>query len=214
MNNNFYSKVFAWLFLGLLITFGSGYLVCTSEPIFYAIFSTPLYWILPIAQIAICIFLTARIMKMQATTAKLLYIAYTVLTGLSFASIFLLFDVASIVFVFLATSLIFGLFALLGHFTRFDLTKVGSFVFMALLAVIIMEVINIFLMNSSLDMFLCIISILIFMGYTAYDMQKIKRMKEAGATEDNLAIIGAFELYLDFINLFIDLLRLLNRSRD
>ena len=69
-------------------------------------------------------------------------------------------------------------------------------------------------MNSSLDMFLCIISILIFLGYTAYDMQKIKRMKESGGAEDNLAIIGAFELYLDFINLFIDLLRLLNRSRD
>ena len=86
MNNNFYSKVFAWLFLGLLITFGSGYLVCTSEPIFYAIFGTPLYWILPLAQIGICIFLTARIMNMQAMTAKILYVAYTVLTGLLYLS--------------------------------------------------------------------------------------------------------------------------------
>lgn len=214
MEKKFYTAVFGWLFIGLLITFVSSIAVYLSPTLITLIFGSPLYWLLPIAQIGICIYLSARIMKMQSTTAKILYIIYTVLTGLSLASIFLLFEISSIIFVFLATSIVFGIFALIGKTTNVNLNKIGTYLFVGLLAIIILEIINIFVMNNTLDIVLCIIGVVIFVGYIAYDMQKIKQINDSGQGNDNLAIIGAFELYLDFINLFIKLLRIFGKERD
>ena len=214
MTKDFYSKVFGWMFIGLLITFGSGYLVSTSESLITMIFSSSAYWIIFIAEIVIAIVLGVRIQKMNPLTAKLLYIAYTVLTGATFASLFLLFEISSILVIFLATSIIFGVFALIGKDTKIDLSKLGIFLLMTLAGIIILEIINIFLMNGTLDMILCIVGLVIFMGYIAYDMQKIKQLAESGINNDNMAIIGAFELYLDFINIFIRLLKLFGNERN
>lgn len=214
MKNDFYSNVFGWLFIGLLITFGSSYIVSTSYSLIKLIFTTPAYWLIFIAQIVLCIVFTMKIQKMKPLTAKILYSGYAILTGVTFASIFLLFEMSSIVFIFLITAVIFGLFALIGKTTRINLTKWGVYLFMALIALILMEVINIFVMNNTLDIIACIIGIVVFMGYIAYDMQKIKRIEETGMANNNLAIFGAFELYLDFINLFIKLLRLFGKRRD
>lgn len=210
MENKFYSNVFMWLFVGLLLTFGLGYMASVYLPL--AVFALNNYYIFAIAQIIICIVLSVRIAKMNPNTAKALYLGYTMLTGLTFSSLFLIFEIQSIMFVFLATAIVFGIFALIGYTTKKNLNKIGIYLLIGLLAIIILEIINIFIMNESLDLGLCIVGIVIFVGYIAYDMQKIKRFAEMGG--DNLAILGAFELYLDFINLFIKLLNLTSRNRD
>lgn len=211
-NNSFYSKVFGWLFVGLLVTFVSAYVTSTTYELLN--FALEAYWFIIIAQLGICIFLSARINKMQPMTAKICYVSYALLTGLTFATLFLLFEMSSIIFVFIATAIVFGIFALIGQKTKLNLASYGTFLLVALLSLIVLEVINIFVMNSAVDMVLCIVGIVIFVGYVAYDMQKIKTINEANAGSDNLAIIGAFELYLDFINLFIKLLQLFGKERD
>lgn len=210
MENKFYANVFTWLFIGLLLTFGAGYLVSIYTPML--LFVAKNYYMFLIAQIVICLILSIRIDKLNPNTAKALYLGYTLLTGATFASIFIVFELTSILFVFLATALIFGIFALIGHKTKINLNRMGVYLLIGLLSIIILEIINIFVMNDSLDMTLCIAGVVIFIGYIAYDMQKIKRFAEFGG--DSLAILGAFELYLDFINLFIRLLDLVGKRND
>ena len=211
MKNNYY-KVFAWLFVGLLVTFASGYLTASNVGLLKAIFSGSGYWVIFILEIVIAIVLGARINNMDPTIAKVLYILYAGLTGLTFSSIFIIYKITSIIFIFLLAALVFGIFALIGKHTNIDLGKFSTYLLMALLAVIILEVVNIFIMNNTLDMALCIISLVIFFGYTAFDMQRISRMSEFES--DNMAIYGAFQLYLDFINIFIKLLRLFGKEKD
>lgn len=213
MKNNFYSNVFGWLFIGLLITFGSGLIFMNSPELLVRIFGGSGYLFIFIAQIVIAIVLSARIHKMSSVTAKILYTVYTILTGVTFSSLFIIFKLDSILFVFLVTAIIFGVFAIIGKTTKLDLSKFGTLLFMSLLVVIILQVVNMFFMNNTLDMVMCAVSALIFMGYIAYDMQKLKKANEEGFTSDNMAIIFAFELYLDFINLFIDLLNLFGKER-
>lgn len=214
MKNNFYANVFGWLFIGLLLTFGSAILTALSPSLLTFIFSSSGYIALVIAQLVLCVVLSVRIHKMSPIAAKLLYITYTILTGCTFASIFLLFQISSIIFVFLVTAVTFAIFAIIGKTTKIDLSKLGIYLFMSLLAIIILEIINIFIMNNTIDMLTCIVGVVIFFGYIAYDMQKIKQINDSETGNDNLAIIGAFELYLDFINLFIKLLRLFGKERD
>ncbi len=211
MKNNYY-KVFAWLFVGLLVTFACGYLTASNVKLLTAIFSGSGYWVIFILEIVIAIVLGARINNMDPTIAKVLYILYAGLTGLTFSSIFIIYKITSIIFIFLLAALVFGIFALIGKHTNIDLGKFSTYLLMALLAVIVLEVVNIFIMNNTLDMALCIISLIIFFGYTAFDMQRISRMSEFES--DNMAIYGAFQLYLDFINIFIKLLRLFGKEKD
>lgn len=214
MENKFYSKVFKWLFVGLLITFGSAIGVLAVPKIYVTIFSTSLYYLIFLLEIVFAVILSARIDNMKPLTAKLLYCGYALFTGITFASLFLVFKVTSIVYVFLVTAIVFGIFALLGKTTKINLRKFGTYLTIALISIILLELVNIFIASNSLDMFLCIISILIFVGYIAYDMQMIKNMAESGIDSDNYAIIGAFRLYLDFINIFVELLRLFGKEKD
>lgn len=213
MKNNYYAGVFGWLFIGLFITAISGYIVTNMPSLLNWIFSTSGYIILFLAQIIIAVLLSARIHKMNFNTAKILYILYTVLTGCSFSIIFLLFRLDSILIVLFITSLLFGIFALIGKTTSVDLSKFGIYLLIALLAVIVLEVVNLFVMNGSLNMITCIIAIIVFLGYIAFDIQRIKKIDEAGYGNDNLAIFGAFDLYLDFINIFLHLLSLFAKER-
>lgn len=210
MNNEFYARVFRWLGIGLFITFLVGYFVSTNLNMLSFIFSGYTYIILFILEIVICIFLTARIHKMDPNVACGLYIGYTALTGLTFSSIFIVYEVSSIIYVFLATSLVFLVFSIIGKRMNVDLRKMGIYLFVLLIAVIVLEIINIFIMNQTLDMVSCILGLCIFVGYIAYDVRKI----EYYADSDNMAIIGAFNLYLDFINIFIRLLQLFGKRRD
>ena len=214
MEKSIFSKIYMWVFIGLLITFGSGYMLSNSPSMLNIIFSGSLYWIIFIAQIVIAIFLPVRLLKMNKNTAIILYLLYTFLTGLTFSSIFVLFEESSIIFVFLISALVFLIFAAIGRFTNIDITKIGSFLLMALIGIIILELINIFIMSSTLNMVLCIVGLVLFLGYTAYDIQKIKKMNDYGMDKDKLAIIGAFDLYLDFINIFLRLLEIFGKNRD
>lgn len=211
MNKKVYPKVFGWLFVGLLITFLTGFYVCTSETMVYNV--ARMYLVFAILEIGLAIFLGARIHKMKYQTAIITYLIYCFVSGLTFSSIFLLFQMSSIIFVFGMASLLFGGFALFGYFTKIDLSKISTLLLIGLFGLIIMVLINLFLGSSMLDLVISCISLAVFFGYTAYDIQKIKSLTDY-IDEDKVAIYGAFQLYLDFINIFIDLLRIFGDSRD
>ncbi|HIT21948.1 MAG TPA: Bax inhibitor-1/YccA family protein [Candidatus Scybalousia intestinigallinarum] len=213
MNNKIFPKVFMWMSIGLLVTFLTGIYTSTNVDALEVIFNKSGYWILLIIELGLAIFLSARIHKMSPTTAKVCYLLYTFFTGLTFSSIFIVYKIESIMLIFLVTAILFLIFAIIGKTTKVDLTKISTILLMALLGIIICTIINIFLQNSTFDMILSGISVLIFMGFIAYDIQKIKRL-EGWINQDNLAVIGAFELYLDFINIFLDLLSLFGDSKD
>ena len=209
------SKIFGWMFIGLLVTFLTGYGISLNPNMLLNVMSTTGLVLIVIAEFALVIFLSARITKMKPITAKISFLLYSFVSGLTFSSIFVVYNMSSIMIVFLITAVIFALFAILGATTKIDLTKVGTYLFMGLIAVILVSIVNIFLNSSSLDFMLSIIFVLIFIGLTAYDVQRLGRISQLSLIdEDNLAIYGALELYLDYINLFLHLLSILGSSRD
>ena len=210
MNHDFIAKVFRWFGIGLFVTFLVGYLVSTNLDMLSFLFSGYTYIILFILEIVICIWLTARIHKMSSNMAKGLFIGYTALTGVTFSSIFVVYEISSIIWIFLATSLVFFFFSFLGQRMNVDLRKMGIYLIVLLLGVVILEIVNVFLMNQTLNMVACILGLAIFVGYVAYDIRKLDYYED----NDNMAIIGAFDLYLDFINIFIRLLELFGKHRD
>lgn len=213
MDNKLISKVFLWMFVGLMVTFATGFFISTNERMLLTVFSTGVYIIFAIVELILVIVLSARIRKLKPTTCKVMFLLYSFVSGLTFSSIFITYKMVSIMYVFLISALIFGLFALIGYKTKVDLTKFGTYLFMGLLATIVVSIINIFVGNQMLDLIISIVIILIFIGVTAYDIQKIKHMSNSSIPEENLAIYGALELYLDFINIFLNLLRLFGDDR-
>lgn len=210
---NLFAKIFLWLFIGLLITFGTAYYVSTQE--FLILNVLRLSWIWFILEIGIVIFLSARITKMSSFTAKLSFALYSFITGLTLSYIFLLFLLPSILIIFLATAIMFGIFGLFGYFTNVNLSKISTILLMGLLGVIIASLINIFIGSTALDFGISIIGVLVFTIFVAYDIQKEKMYSTFDTIpEDNLAIYGALNLYLDFINIFLHLLSIFGNSRD
>lgn len=212
-DNKIFSKIFFWMFIGLAITFGVGYYVSLNENMLYNVFSK-YYIFFIIAELVVVIWLSARINKMQPMTAKILFCLYSFITGLTFSSIFVVYQMMSIMLIFGITSLIFLIFALIGYFTNIDLSKLGVYLFMGLIGVIICSIINMFVGSYKFDLGITIICLIIFIAYIAYDIQVIKKRLYHISNEDNLAIYGALQLYLDFINIFIRLLQLFGKSRD
>lgn len=211
MENKIFSKVYGWMFIGLLISFATGYYVSTKPNMVYNMANA--YWILALIEIGVCIWLSAGIRKMQPTTAKILFCLYTFLTGLTLSFIFVVFKIDSIVYVFGITSAAFAIMALIGTYTNIDLTKLGTILFMGLIGIILASLINLIIGSQAFDLGITIIGIIIFTLYIAYDVQKIKYVAES-LEEDKAAILCAFELYLDFINLFIKLIRIFGKSKD
>lgn len=208
-----FSKMFAWLFVGLLVTFAIGYGTSSSPIALERMFSGMSFLIVVLLEFGIAIFFSSRLEKMSVTTAKICYLIYSMLTGFTFGLIFLVYELTSIIMVFLATALAFGVFAAIGYFTKKDLSKLGSFLLMSLLAVVIVSIVNIFIGSSMVEIVVSIIFILIFLGYIIFDMKNAEGLIEA-VGEEKGAIYGAFQLYLDFINLFIRLLRFLGKLKD
>lgn len=209
MKNDILSKVFKWFGLGLLVTFITAFFTSTNLVLLKFMLSS--YYIIIILEIVLAIWLTTRIRKMDSGLTKILYFAYTILTGLTISGIFIVYEITSIIFVFLATSLIFLIFSILGKKSKVDLRKLGTYLMVGLLSIIIIMFINMFVMNNTLDLVLCAISVIIFIGYIYYDVNKIVNYFD---DTDNMAIVGAFQLYLDFINIFLDLLRLFGKERN
>lgn len=211
MRNNFISKVFQWLALGLIVTFGIGYFIASNESAIIFVANNLL--LILILELVCGFGLSFFIRKISDGVAKIFYLLYAALTGVTFAAIFLEFEISSIIWVFLATALIFGIFGFIGKKIKMNLSGFGMFLTIALLGMIVLSIINIFVLNEALDMTVTFVSILIFSGYIIFDINHIIKMSDA-QLEEKYAIFGAFQLYLDIINIIIDLLRLLGNHRD
>ncbi|MFC1832082.1 Bax inhibitor-1/YccA family protein [Thermodesulfobacteriota bacterium] len=215
----FLAKVFNWMAVGLGITGIVAYATATTG-LAARIINSPLFLIIALGTLGLVFFLSARIDKIQASTASALFVAYSVLNGLFFSTIFLRYTGASIASTFVITAGMFGAMAVYGLVTKRDLSGWGSFLFMGLIGLIIASIVNIFLKSSGVYWVTSMIGVLIFTGLTAYDVQKIKRMGEEGIMSQGQeaitkgSIMGALALYLDFINLFLMLLRFFGGSRD
>ncbi len=206
------SKSFLFMFVALLITAFAAF--NTSMEFVYKLVMTDTFYLFFIAEIAIVLISNYAIRKNNAILAAILYIAYSYLTGVTLSIIFLAYSMSSIASVFLITAAVFAIMAVYGMITKTDLSSIGNICFMGLLGIIIAGLVNAFILHSSgLDFAISCIGVLIFVGLTAYDVQKIKERAQAATTENTmtLALFGAFELYLDFINLFLKLLSLFGK---
>ena len=212
-NNSIYSKVFLWMFIGLLLTFATGYYVSSNQGLLYSLYSSGLPFLLAIIEIVLVLVLTSRLSKMSTQTAKVLFLAYSFVTGLTFSSLFYVYSLQSIMNVFLISAVLFLIFAYLGKTTNIDLTKLGSTLVMILLGLILVSIINIFLGGTALEMLLSYLFVIVFFGITAYDMQRLKDYQQFYG-EDKAVILTALQLYLDFINIFIELLKLFGKNKD
>ena len=210
-------KVYIWMTLALVITAVAAYGVASSPNLLTTIYSSSgIIWGLVIAEFALVIAISAAINKLSLSTATLLFILYSALNGVTLSSIFILFDIATIGKVFLITAGMFAAMAFYGYTTKKDLSSIGKILFMALIGLVIATLVNLFLRSAMFDYVLSYIGVIVFTGLTAWDTQKIKNA--AYTTEPSqmgkLATIGALSLYLDFINLFLYLLRFFGRSND
>lgn len=215
---NFITRVYTWMFFGLALTGLVAMQVASSEAILRIILGTPfLFWGLIIGELILVGALAGWVRKMSAIMATGIFLLYAALNGLTFSIIFVAFTKESIALTFFVTAGTFGVMSAYGYFTKKDLTSWGNLLFMALIGFILASVANIFFRSSTLHWITTFAGILIFVGLTAYDTQKIKEMNVIGnkGTEEDQkeAISGALRLYLDFINLFLLLLRLFGRRR-
>jgi FtsH-binding integral membrane protein len=207
--------IVAWLTFQMAVTTtASGGLALT--PFGEAIFNGPLMWVLVLAPLGLVFFISFRIQSLQAGTALGLFLLYAGLLGLSLASIFLVYTHGSITRVFFISAASFGALSLYGYTTQRDLTAMGAFLIMGLFGVILAMIVNIFLASSALQFAISVVGVLVFAGLTAYDTQKIKEMYDPmddGTIAGRKAVMGALTLYLDFINMFLMLLRLFGDRR-
>ncbi len=215
----FITKVYGWMSIGLALTGTVAYFVASSPILLQMIFGNRLvFWGLVIGELLMVGYLAAAVTRMSAATATLVYMLYAVLNGVTLSGIFIMYTGASIVGTFLITGGTFAAMSAYGYFTKQDLTRAGNLLYMALIGLVIATVVNIFFRNPIMYWIITYAGILIFVGLTAYDTQKIKQMNiigNEGTEEDHKeAIMGALTLYLDFINLFLYLLRLFGRSND
>jgi FtsH-binding integral membrane protein len=213
---SFIRSVYGWMFGGLLATTLAAFWVVKSQAMQQLIFGNRgMVWFLFFAELGLVFFLSIRITKMSAGTAAGAFLVFSVLNGLSLSAIFFVYTAGEIFQAFAAAAGMFGAMAIYGLATKRDLTSWGSFFFMGLIGIVICSVINIFIKSSALGWTISIIGVFVFLGLTAWDNQKLKGMALVeGGMRDNLAVIGALALYLDFINLFLFLLRIFGGRRD
>ncbi len=204
------------MFIGLMITSITAYVVSTDPDIYNVVLGSDIvFYGLLVAQFIAIVTVSAFIKRIPDNLAEITFVLYCFLTGLTLSSIFLEFDIYSIAYVVLITAGMFGLMSLYGYVTKTDLTSVGNIATMALFGIILALIVNLFLMNSALDTILSIIGVLVFSAFTAHDTQKIKNILMVNG-EDLIKkeILGALNLYLDFVNLFLDLIDLFGKRRE
>jgi len=213
----FLSRVYGWMFLGLLITAGTAYFVASSPALIETfIVNRLVFWGLIIAQLGLVFYLSARVEHVAPATASLLFIVYSALTGVTSSVILLAYTGASIAQTFIIAGTMFGAMAFFGTVTKRSLAGVGQFFFMGLIGIVIAMVVNIFLQSNMLQFVISVIGVLVFTGLTAWDAQRLKHLAVAlpEGKAGSFAIVGALSLYLDFINLFFFLLHLTGGRRD
>ncbi len=211
-------RVYGWMTMGLAITALAAFLTLGNERLLTTILTnTWVFFGLMLIELALVLVLSARLMQLTVNGARLAFLAYSALNGVTLSFLLLVYTEASVFQVFVLTAGLFGVMALYGYVTKTDLTRWGNLLFMALLGLIVAMLINVLVRNSVLDLVLSAVGVLIFVGLTAYDSQKIKQMAAAVDPDSEMgqkvAILGALRLYLDFINLFLRLLRLFGKRR-
>ena len=216
--NGFISKVYGWMSGALLLTAGAAYATYSYQPLFSFIMQKGIFFFLLLAEIAIVFALSAFINKMSFALTAIMYMAYSIITGITLSVIFFVYQLPSIVSILLASIAMFICMALYGYYTKADLTSIGNVLLMGLFGVIIAGFINLFFHNSTVDFFCSALGVIIFTGLIAYDMQKIKNMGEVYTWQDQstnkIALISALTLYLDLVNLFLNLLRIFGKKRN
>ena len=218
--NSFVRSVYNWMAIGLALTGFVAYYVSNSQSMQHIIFGNPIvFYGLIIGELAMVFYLSARVNKMQASTATALFVLYAALNGATLSAVFLAYTKSSIASTFFVCAGTFVAASVYGWTTKKDLTSFGSFLFMGLIGIIIASVVNLFLKSSGMTMIISYIGVLLFTGLTVYDTQRLKNMAlaqpadlEAGVVRKG-AIMGALSLYLDFINLFLMLLRIMGDRR-
>ncbi|MCR4700494.1 MAG: Bax inhibitor-1/YccA family protein [Bacteroidaceae bacterium] len=213
-------NMYVWMAIALTITGFTAFAVANSYSLIYAIATNSiLFYGLIFAELGLVYFLSSRIFRMSFATAGLLFAVYSIINGVTLSLIFLIYEIGSIVSTFFITAGTFGAMAVVGSFLKKDLSFIGRFALMALIGLIIAGVVNIFMRSEGFSFIISIVGVLVFTALTAYDAQKMKNLIAENGYEVNentqkLALIGALELYLDFVNLFLYLLRLLGSRRD
>ena len=213
----FLSKVYGWIFLGLLITAGTALGVASSPALIETlILNRILFWILILGQLGLVFYLSVRVDKIAPATAAGLFLLYSAMVGVTSSVIFMVYTGASIVSAFVIAGGMFGAMAVFGTFTKKSLAGVGQFMFMGLIGVLVASIVNIFLFNDMLSFVISVVGVIVFTGLTAWDAQRLKEMAVSlpDGRVGSYAVVGALTLYLDFINLFFFILRLLGGRRN
>lgn len=215
-------KSFIWMALGLIITAGVAFVMYDTGAYFQIMYSLAqsglsILFLLPLfIQLGVAIFLSSRLYKMAPITSKILFIVYSVITGVTFSTLPVIYGMSQIFTAFALTSILFVSLVFIGMTLKFDLTKYSSLLLGGLITLVIASVIGMFMRIAAFDMFICYGGIFLFLVITAYDVQKMKKNYEIAQQDetmlDKLAIYGSFELYLDFINIFLYVLRILGRK--
>ncbi|MCY2955299.1 MAG: Bax inhibitor-1/YccA family protein [Planctomycetota bacterium] len=212
------NAVYAWMCVGLATTAVVAWWVSTQPQLMRSIFKGPTFIVLIVAELALVWVIASAVSRLSTGAATGLFILYSALNGLTLSVIFIVYQLNAIAATFVVTAGMFGAMSLVGYFTKRDLTQLGSFLFMALIGLILASIVNIFFANSTLYWVVTYGGVIIFLGLTAYDTQKMKEIAQGaesqGVDASRLAIVGSLTLYLDFINLFLFLLRILGSRRD
>ena len=220
-SKTFVSGVFSWMTLGLTVTALMAYYFAATPSLMAALFTPQgsmsiLGWVVMLAPLGFVMLMSFKFNRMSSATLQLLFMVFSVIMGISLSFIFLAYTSASIFKTFIVAAGMFGTMAVVGYTTKADLSKLGSILMMGVIGIVIASVVNMFTQSATFDYIISFIGVFIFTGLTAYDMQKIKRIGEGEYGEENTAklkIMGALSLYLDFINLFLFLLRFLGNRR-
>ncbi len=216
--NSFLPKVYGWMTAGLALTALTAMMTLSSQSLLNLIFGNKMvFYALIFGELGLVIAMSAAINKISSTTATLMFLLYSALNGVTFASIFLIYTSSSIASTFFVAAGTFGSVSIYGYVTKRDLTGWGSFFFMGLIGIVIASVVNIFLQSEMISWVVSYVGVFVFVGLTAYDTQKIKQIGAAGFSDEEsrkkASILGALTLYLDFINLFLMLLRIMGNRR-
>lgn len=215
----FMTQVYVWMGFGLAVTGGLSWYVVNSRPLMQMLLGNGMapFWVLTIVQLGIVFFLSAKVASLNPTVASGLFVLYAALNGLLLAPIFMIYTDESIATAFFITGGTFGAMSLYGYTTKRDLSNLGSFLMMGLVGIIIASIVNMWMQSEKMMWVISYIAVFVFVGLTAYDTQKIKALaRDLGKDEDlraNMAVIGALKLYLDFVNLFLYILRILGKRR-
>lgn len=216
--NSVLKRVYVRMFIGLIISAFCALGVASSTALMSFIFGSPIIFFgMFVAIIAMAWILPARLAKMSTGTCLVLFCVFCALMGVSLSSVFIVYQLGSIVSTFFITAGVFGAMSVYGYFTKSDLSKIGTYLVMGLIGLVIASIVNIFLRSSGLEWIISLVGVALFIGLTAWDTQQVKQMAAANldpALADKLATMGALNLYLDFINLFLFLLRIFGGNRD